>query len=86
MSLGTDLLGQVRTVMRRALAIYRSNRDLVPVPPVESKACPGMGWRMGIEVVVGCPQPDRWKITSAKPNVEWFLSGGGSEGSHIRSL
>ena len=59
--------------MKRALAIYRNDRDLVPVLPAESKACPGMGWRMGIEVVVGCAQPDGWKITSVKPNVEWFL-------------
>ena len=73
-------------VMKRALAIYRSDRDLVPVIPAESKACPGMGWRMGIEVVIGCAQPDGWKITSVKPNVEQFLSGGGSEGNHIRSL
>ena len=47
---------------------------------------PGMGCRMGIEVVIGCAQPDGWKITSVKPNVEQFLSGGHSEGSHIRSL
>ena len=40
-------------VMRRALAIYRSDRDLVPVLPAKSKACPGMGWRMDIEVVIG---------------------------------
>ena len=73
-------------VMKRALAIYRSDRDLVPVLPAESKACPGMGWRRGIEVVVSCAQPDGWKITSVKSNVEWFLSGGGSKGSHIRSL
>ena len=37
-------------------------------------------------VVVGCAQPDRWKITSVDPNVEWFLSKGGSLGSHIRSI
>ena len=74
-------------VMGRALAIYRSDRDPVPVPPAESKACPGMGWRMMcVEVVIGCAQPDGWKITSVEPNVEWFLSGGGSKGSHIRSL
>ena len=72
--------------MGRALAIYRSDRDLVPVLPAESKACPGMGWRMGIEVVVGCAQCDGWKIASVKPSVEQFLSGGGSKGSHIRSI
>ena len=70
----------------KGFGIYRSNRDLVPVLPVERKACPGTGWRMGIEVVIDCAQPDGWKITSVKPNVKQFLSGGGSEGSHIRSL
>ena len=53
---------------------------------VASKAYPRMGWRMCVELIVGCAQPDRWKITSVEPNVEWFLSGGGSEGGHIRSL
>ena len=72
--------------MIRALAIYRTNRDLVLVLPGESKACSGMGWRMGIEVVIGCAQSVGWKITSVEPNVEWLMSGGGSEGSHIRSL
>ena len=81
----TDLLGQVWMVMKRALE-FTGARDPVPVLPAESKACPGMGWRMGIEVVIHCAQPDGWKITSVKPNVECFLSGGGSEGSHIRSL
>ena len=33
-------------------------------------------------VVVGCAQPDGWKITCANPNAEEFLSGGGSLGSH----
>ena len=73
-------------VMGRALAIYKSDRDLVPILLAESKACPGMGWRMCVELVVGCAQLDGWKITSVEPNVEWFLSGGGSKGSHIRSL
>ena len=63
---------------------YRSNRDLVPVLPVESNACPGMGWRMAIEVVIDCTQCDGWKITSVNPNVKEFLSEGGSLGSHIR--
>ena len=72
--------------MKRPLAIYRANRDPVPVLPAESKACPGMGWRMGVEVVVGCAQPDGQKIDSVEPNVEKFLSRGGSKGSHIRSL
>ena len=45
------------------------------------------GWDGGcVELVIGCAQPDGWKITSVEPNVEWFLSGGGSKGSHIRSL
>ena len=70
----------------KGFGIYRSDRDLVPVLPVESKAHPGMGWRMGVEVVIDCTQPDGWKITSVDPNVEQFLSRGGSEGSHIRSL
>ena len=73
-------------VMGRALAIYRSDRDPGPVLLVESKACPGMGWRMCVELVIVCAQPDGWKIISVEPNVEWFLSGGGSKGSHIRSL
>ena len=80
------MLGWVQTVKGRVLAIYRSDRDLVPILLAESKACPGMGWRMCVELVIGCAQPDGWKITSVEPNVEWFLSGGGSEGSHIRSL
>ena len=29
-------------------------------------------------VVIGCAQPNGWKTTSIDPNVEWFLSGGGS--------
>ena len=57
---------------------YRSDRDLVPVLPAESKACPGMGWRMGIEVVIDCAQPDGWKITSVEPKVKQILSGGDS--------
>ena len=73
-------------VMGRVLVIYRSDRDPVPVLLAESKAWPGMGWRMCVELVIGCAQPDGWKITSVKPNVEQFLSGGGSEGKHIRSL
>ena len=52
---------------------------------VASKAYLGMGWRMCVELIVGCAQPDGWKITSVEPNVEWFLSGGGSEGGHVRS-
>ena len=37
-------------------------------------------------VVIGCAQPNGWKITSVDPNVEQFLGRGGSFGSHIRSL
>ena len=80
------MLGWVQTVKGRALAIYRCDRDPVPILLAESKAFPGMGWRMCVELVVGCAQPVGWKITSVEPNVEWFLGGGGSEGSHIRSL
>ena len=80
------MLGWVQMVMGRSLVIHRSDRDPVPVLLVESKACPGMGWRMCVELVVGCAQPDGWKITSVKPNAERFSSRGGSEGSHIRSL
>ena len=72
-------------MLGRALVIYRSVRDPVPVLHVDSKACQGMGWRMCVELVIGCAQPDGWKITSVEHNVEWFLSEGGSEGSHIRS-
>ena len=57
---------------------YRSNRDPVPVIPFKSKVCPEVGWRMGIEVVIDCAQPDGWKITSVEPNLKQFLSGGGS--------
>ena len=70
----------------KGFGYYRSDRDPVPVLPAESKACPGMGWRMGIEVVVDCAQCDGWKITSVDPNVKQFLSKGGSLGSYIRSL
>ena len=80
------MLKWVQMVKGRALAIYRSDRDPVPFLLAESKACPGMEWRMCVELIVGCAHPDGWKITSVEPNVEWFLSGGGSEGSHIRSL
>ena len=41
---------------------------------------------MCVELIVGCAQPDGWKITSVESNVEQFLSGGGYEGGHIRSL
>ena len=70
----------------KGFAYCRSNRELVPVLPVESKAYPGMGWRMGVEVDIDCDQPDGWKITSVDPNVKQFLSEGGSLGSYIRSL
>ena len=45
-----------------------------------------MRWRMSIEVVIDCAQPDGWKITSVNLNVKQFLSGGGSWGSYIRPL
>ena len=66
------MLGWVQMVMGRALVIYRSDRDLVPNLPAESKACPGVGWRMCVELVIGCAQPDGSKITSVELNVEWF--------------
>ena len=71
---------------KKGFGYYRSDRHLAPVLPVESKACPGMGWRMGIEVVIYCAPPDGWKITSVDPNVKQFLSKDGSIGSYIRSL
>ena len=31
------------------------------------------GWDGGLcRVVIGCTQPDGWKITSANPNGDWF--------------
>ena len=64
------------------IGYYRSNRDPVPILPAESEC---MFWD-GIEgvcrVVIGCAQPNGWKITSADPNAKWFLSVGGSLGSH----
>ena len=67
----------------KGFGYYWSDRDLVPVHPVESNACPGIGWRMSVEVVIDCAQPDGWKITSVDPNVKQFLSEGGS---YMRSL
>ena len=64
------------------IGYFRSNRDLVPILPVESKCMPWGGMEDVCRVVVGCTQPDGWKITSADPNAEWFLSRGGSLGSH----
>ena len=54
----------------------------MPILPVESKCMPQGGMEGVCRVVIGCAQPDRWKITSANPNAEWFLSGGGSLGSN----
>ena len=71
---------------KNSFGYYRSNRDLVPFLPAESKACPGMGWRMGVEVVIDCAQPNGWKITSVNPNVKQFLSEGGSLERYISSL
>ena len=82
----TDLLGTGTNNYEKGFGNYRSDRHPVAVLPAESKAHPGMGWRMGTEVVIDYAQPDGWKITSVEPNVEEFLSGGGSEGSHIRLL
>ena len=41
----------------KGFGYYRSDRDLVPVLPVESNACPRVGWRMCVVVDVGCAQP-----------------------------
>ena len=70
----------------KGFGYYRSDRYPVPVLSVESNACPGMGRRMCAEVVIDCAQPAGWKITRVDPNMKQFLSGGGSLGSHIRSL
>ena len=47
-----------------------------------ANACSRVEWRV-CRVVNGCTQPDGWKVTSADPNGEWFLSGGGSLGSGV---
>ena len=61
---------------------YRSDRDLVPILLAESECMPQGGMEGVCRVVIGCTQPNRWKITSTDPNAEWFLSGGGFLGSH----
>ena len=73
-------------VMKRALDITGVIEIWYLFLPAESKACLGMGWRMDVEVVIDCAQPDGWKVTSVNPNVKQFLSEGGSLGSYIRSL
>ena len=50
----------------------------IPILPTESKCMPHGGMEGVCRVVIGCTQPDGWKITSANLNGEWFLSGGGS--------
>ena len=80
------LAGIGMNIHEKGFGYYKSDRDLVPILPVESKCMPQGGMESVCRVVVGCPQPNGWKITSVDPNVEWFLSGGGSLGSHIRSL
>ena len=64
------------------IGYYRSNRDLVPILPVESECMTQGGMEQVCRVVIGCAQPDGWKITSANPNVERFCSRGGSIESH----
>ena len=75
------LAGIVMNVHEKCFGYYRSNRDLVPILIVDSKCIWG-GMEGVCRVVIGCTQPDRCKITSVDPNVEWFLSGAGSLGSH----
>ena len=80
------LAGIGTNVYEKEFDYYRSDRDLIPILPAESKCMPWDGIEGVCRVVVGCAQPNGWKITSVDLNVEWFLSGGGSLGSHIRSL
>ena len=82
-----EMLGQVQMFMKRALDFYRMQYRPSTCHSWLRRAdtCPQMGWRMGVEVVDDCAQPDRWKIASLKTNMKQFLSGGGSLGSHIRS-
>ena len=70
------------SIHEKGFGYYRSNRDPVLILPVESKCLPWDGMEGVCRVVIGCAQPDRWKITSVDPNVEQFLSGDGSLGSH----
>ena len=58
------------------IGYYRSSRDPVPILPVESECMPQGGMEGVCRVAIGCAQTDRWKITSANPNANWFLSGG----------
>ena len=68
-------------------SFYRSFRDPFTHHSWQ-RAMHTQGWdfRMCVELIVGCAQPYGWKITSVETNVELFLSGGGSEGGHWRSL
>ena len=74
------------SVHEKGFGYYMSDRDPVPILPVESNCMPQDGMKGVCRVVIGCVQPNRWKIISGDPKVEWFLSGGGLLGSHIRSL
>ena len=38
----------------------------------ERKSIPKGGMGCVCRVVIGCTQPNRWKITSANPNGNWF--------------
>ena len=65
---------------------YRSERDRVLILPGGKRCIP----RDGMEDVC---RTDRWLCSTlwvennqCETNVEWFLSGGGSEGGHRRSL
>ena len=65
-------------VMKRALVITGVIEIQYLFFLQRAKHALGWGWRMGIEVVIDCAQPDGWKITSVNPNVKQFLSGDGS--------
>ena len=67
------------------IGYYRSDRDLVPILPVESECMPQVGMEGMCRVVIGYAQPDGWKITSADPNAGWFLSRGGFLRESLRS-
>ena len=54
------------------IGYYRSDRDPVSILPVESKYMPHGGMEGVHRVVIGCTQPDGWKITSTDPNAECF--------------
>ena len=72
-------------VQKRSFGYYRSDRDPIPILSVEIKCMPQGAMKGVCRVVIGCAQPDGCKKISVDPNMEQFLSGGGSLWSHIRS-